>query len=55
MLATVYEIGHFLDHQGIGPMDEPASRRHPDLSEWRQLVLVSAACKALSRFVGLDE
>jgi hypothetical protein len=55
MLATVHEIGHFLDHQGIGPMDEPASRRHSDLAEWRQQVIESTAFRSLSRLVGVDD
>jgi hypothetical protein len=55
MLAAVHEIGHFLDHQGIDPTNEPASRRHPNLDEWRQRVRESTAIRILARLVGPED
>jgi hypothetical protein len=47
LLATVHEIGHFLDHQGVGDATSMASRTSPLLREWRQAVAGSLAYRNL--------
>lgn len=37
-LTLLHEIGHFLDHQALGRPGSFASRRHPDLADWRRAV-----------------
>ena len=47
MLAAVHEIGHFLDHQGIGDDSTMASRTSPLLLPWRHAVVESHAYRTL--------
>ena len=48
-LVLLHEIGHFLDHRAFGCPGRFASRRHPDLADWRRAVLASDACVELRR------
>lgn len=55
VLAAVHEIGHFLDHRGVSPADDRASRRHPQLADWRRAIHASETWRALVRSSGSDE
>lgn len=46
-LTLVHEVGHWLDHQAIGPKGTMASERDPTLDAWRQAVDNSAAVERL--------
>jgi hypothetical protein len=49
-LLLVHEIGHFLDHQGIGVPGEFASLGGPELANWRELIVASRAISELNEF-----
>lgn len=48
-LVTVHEIGHFLDHRGIGSPHHLASRKSRLLAEWRRAVENTRAVSSLAR------
>jgi hypothetical protein len=48
LLSFIHEIGHFLDHQALGTRGSYASRRHPELAEWRSAVRQSHAYRRLN-------
>jgi hypothetical protein len=52
--GMVHEIGHFLDHQGIGPPVDFASRGDRLLGAWRTAVRRSRAVRSLRRFPESD-
>ena len=52
-LAVAHEIGHFIDHLGIGDPSTMASRTSPLLSGWRRAVRESRACRTLMEEFGI--
>jgi hypothetical protein len=44
---VLHEIGHFLDHQGLGRRGGFASPRHPDLAQWRMAVVSTHSIQRL--------
>jgi hypothetical protein len=46
-LTVIHEIGHYLDHSGIGIRKQMSSATDPIMSEWREAVKSSKAFKGL--------
>ena len=52
-ITTAHEVGHFLDHQGLGShRGSYASRTDPELREWREAMRQSASYKKLQETRG---
>lgn len=47
--TLLHEVGHFIDHRTLGVPGRFASRGHPDLEPWRQVVQRTGSWETLVR------